>query len=115
MKIGSLEVGRLGLGAWQAGGGAWRVDFSELKKAYEHALDNGINFIDTAEVYGNGRSEEFVGGLIRGRPHVVVATKVAGFHWGRILKAQRGAGGELAESTFSSSTGRRRSTCPYVR
>jgi len=87
VKIGSLEVGRLGLGAWQAGGGAWRVDFSELKKAYEHALDNGINFIDTAEVYGNGRSEEFVGGLIRGRPHVVVATKVAGFHWGRILKS----------------------------
>ncbi|MEM4650597.1 MAG: aldo/keto reductase [Pyrobaculum sp.] len=87
MKIGSLEVGRVGLGAWQAGGGAWLVDFSELKKAYEYALDNGINFIDTAEVYGNGRSEEFVGELVRSRPHVVVATKVAGFHWGRVLKS----------------------------
>ncbi len=87
MKIGSLEVGRVGLGAWQAGGGAWHVDFSELKKAYEYALDNGINFIDTAEVYGNGRSEEFVGELVRDRPHVVVATKVAGFHWGRVLKS----------------------------
>jgi aryl-alcohol dehydrogenase-like predicted oxidoreductase len=87
VKIGSLEVGRVGLGAWQAGGGAWLVDFSELKKAYEYALDNGINFIDTAEVYGNGRSEEFVGELVRSRPHVVVATKVAGFHWGRVLKS----------------------------
>jgi diketogulonate reductase-like aldo/keto reductase len=87
VKIGSLEVGRVGLGAWQAGGGAWLVDFSELKKAYEYALDNGINFIDTAEVYGNGRSEEFVGELVRDRPHVVVATKVAGFHWNRVLKS----------------------------
>ena len=87
MKIGSLEVGRVGLGAWQAGGGAWLVDFSELKKAYEYALDNGINFIDTAEVYGNGRSEKFVEELVRNRPHVVVATKVAGFHWNRVLKS----------------------------
>ena len=80
-------MGRLGLGAWQAGGGAWHVDFSRLKKAYEYALDNGINFIDTAEVYGNSRSEEFVGELVRSRPHVVVATKVAGYHWGRVLKS----------------------------
>ena len=115
MKIGSLEVGRVGLGAWQAGGGAWLVDFSELKRAYEYALDNGINFIDTAEVYGNGRSEKFVGELVRNRPHVVVATKVAGFHWGRVLKARREAEGGWAGSTSSSSTGLRRSTCPYVR
>jgi len=87
MRIGSLEVGRVGLGAWQAGGGAWRVEFTELRRAYEYALDNGINFIDTAEVYGNGRSEEFVGELVRGRPHVVVATKVAGFHWNRVIKS----------------------------
>ncbi|MCU7788919.1 aldo/keto reductase [Pyrobaculum sp. 3827-6] len=87
MKIGSLEVGRVGLGAWQAGGGAWRVDPAEIKRAYEYALDHGLNFIDTAEVYGRGRSEKFVGELIRQRPHVVVATKVAGFHWGRIVKS----------------------------
>lgn len=87
MKIGSLEVGEVGLGAWQAGGGAWSVDFAELRRAYEYALDNGISFIDTAEVYGNGKSEELVGELVKNRPHVVVATKVAGFHWGRILKS----------------------------
>ncbi|AAL63448.1 aldo-keto reductase family protein [Pyrobaculum aerophilum str. IM2] len=87
MKIGSLEVGKIGLGAWQAGGGAWRVDFAELKRAYEYALDHGIKFIDTAEVYGSGKSEEFVAELIRNRPHVVVATKVAGSNWGRILKS----------------------------
>lgn len=80
-------MGDVGLGAWQAGGGAWSVDFAELRRAYEYALDNGISFIDTAEVYGNGKSEEFVGELVKNRPHVVVATKVAGFHWGRILKS----------------------------
>lgn len=87
MRIGSLDVGVVGIGAWQAGGGAWNVDFGELRKAYEYALDHGIKFVDTAEVYGNGKSEEFVGSLVKTRPHVVVATKVAGFHWGRVLKS----------------------------
>jgi len=72
------------LASW---GRAWKIDRAEIKRAYEYALDHGLNFIDTAEVYGNGRSEEFVRELIRQRPHVVVATKVAGFHWGRIVKS----------------------------
>ncbi|MEZ0319770.1 MAG: aldo/keto reductase [Pyrobaculum sp.] len=87
MKIGPLDVGVVGVGAWQAGGGAWEVDFAELKRAYEFVFDNGVRFIDTAEVYGNGKSEEFVGGLVKSRPHVVVATKVAGFNWSRALKS----------------------------
>ncbi|ACB39483.1 aldo/keto reductase [Pyrobaculum neutrophilum] len=87
MRIGVFEVGRIGVGAWQAGGGSWRVNFAELRRAYEYVLDNGVSFIDTAEIYGWGRSEEFVGELIKGRPHVVVATKVAGFNWGRVVKS----------------------------
>ncbi|MEM1837737.1 MAG: aldo/keto reductase [Pyrobaculum sp.] len=87
MKIGSLDVGAIGLGAWQAGGGAWLVDWAELKRAYEYAFDHGVRFVDTAEVYGRGKSEEFVGELVKNRPEVVVATKVAGFHWGRVLKS----------------------------
>ncbi|MEM1598525.1 aldo/keto reductase [Pyrobaculum sp.] len=87
MKIGSLDVGIVGVGAWQAGGGAWEVDFAELRKAYEFVLDNGVRFVDTAEVYGNGKSEEFVGELVKSRPHVVVATKVAGFNWNKALKS----------------------------
>ncbi|MFN3804501.1 MAG: aldo/keto reductase [Pyrobaculum sp.] len=87
MRIGGLEVGRVGVGAWQAGGGAWVVDFGELERAYSYLFDRGVRFVDTAEVYGWGRSEEFVGRLVRGRPEVVVATKVAGFHWGRVLKS----------------------------
>ncbi|MFN7106478.1 MAG: aldo/keto reductase, partial [Pyrobaculum sp.] len=87
MRIGGLEVGRVGVGAWQAGGGAWVVDFRELELAYSYLFDYGVKFVDTAEVYGWGKSEEFVGRLVRSRPEVVVATKVAGFHWGRVLKS----------------------------
>ncbi len=87
MKIGSLNVGRVGVGAWQAGGRAWIVDFRELEKAYNYAFDHGVRFVDTAEIYGGGKSEEFVGRLVKDRPEIVVATKVAGFHWGRVLKS----------------------------
>jgi len=87
VKIGNLDVSSIGVGAWQAGAAAWRVDLAELRKAYEYVLDNGVNFIDTAEIYGMGKSEEFVGELVRSRPHVVVATKVAGFNWAKAVKS----------------------------
>jgi len=67
VKIGNLEVNSIGVGAWQAGAAAWRVDLAELQKAYEYVLDNGISFIDTAEIYGMRKSEEFVGELVRSR------------------------------------------------
>jgi aryl-alcohol dehydrogenase-like predicted oxidoreductase len=74
------ELSVIGFGAWEAGGDAWGPNPSddEAVEAMRAGLDAGINWIDTAEVYGNGRSEELVGRAIEGRrEEVVVATKVA--------------------------------------
>jgi aryl-alcohol dehydrogenase-like predicted oxidoreductase len=73
-----LEVTRLGLGAWAIGGGGWEFgwgpqDDEQSIAAIHHALDQGINWIDTAAAYGFGRSEEIVGRALEGlqdRPYV---------------------------------------------
>ncbi len=70
----------IGFGAWEAGGKHWGPNESEesVIDAMRAALDAGINWIDTAEVYGDGVSEELVGRAIADRrDEVLVATKVA--------------------------------------
>ncbi len=73
------EVSVTGYGAWQAGGEQWGrpAPDEEVIKAMHAAFDAGIDWVDTAEVYGSGRSEELVGRAIEGRDHVMVFTKVA--------------------------------------
>ncbi|MEO6971524.1 MAG: aldo/keto reductase [Chthoniobacterales bacterium] len=72
-KIGSLEVSVAGLGCIDFG---WRIDANETVKVVTAALDAGINFFDTADIYGNGQSEEFLGrALGRRREDVFIATK----------------------------------------
>jgi len=72
-KIGCLEVSVAGLGCIDFG---WRIDASETVKVVEAALDAGINFFDTADIYGKGQSEEFLGrALGRHRDDVLIATK----------------------------------------
>ncbi len=81
--LGGYRVSVVGLGAWQAGQRAWgRSRVEEIIDSYRYAFDNGINLIDTAEIYGWGRSEEIVGRAIKGYSDIVVATKIAGcfFH-----------------------------------
>ncbi|HEV8600511.1 MAG TPA: aldo/keto reductase [Gemmatimonadales bacterium] len=63
------EITRVGFGAWAVGGGGWAYgwgpqDDSSSLAAMRHALDLGINWIDTAAVYGLGHSEEVVGRLL---------------------------------------------------
>src|SRR5271163_1975912 len=78
------KVSRLCLGTWAIGGWMWGgTDEAESIRTIRDALDRGINFIDTAPVYGFGRSEEIVGKAVaqRGRrEEVVLATKV-GLEW----------------------------------
>ena len=72
-RIGLLEVSVVGLGCNNFGG---RLDFAETKAVVHAALDAGITFLDTADVYGGTKSEEYLGRILaerRGR--VVVATK----------------------------------------
>jgi aryl-alcohol dehydrogenase-like predicted oxidoreductase len=72
-KIGSLEVSVVGLGGNNFGG---RVDLEGTRKVVDAALDAGINIIDTANGYGGGKSEEFLGNVLGGRrERVVLATK----------------------------------------
>jgi len=76
-----IKVSAIGLGTWQWGSREWGWNQHYKKKdlldAFERALDLGINFIDTAEIYGGGKSERIIGEAIRGhRDQVVIATKV---------------------------------------
>jgi aryl-alcohol dehydrogenase-like predicted oxidoreductase len=70
----------VGYGAWEAGGTAWGANESDeaVIEAMRAAIEAGITWIDTAEVYGDGVSESLVGRAIRGRrDEVMVASKVA--------------------------------------
>jgi aryl-alcohol dehydrogenase-like predicted oxidoreductase len=74
------ELSVIGYGAWEAGGTAWGPNESEeaVIEAVLAGLDAGIDWIDTAEVYGDGVSERLVGRAIADRrEEVLVATKVA--------------------------------------
>lgn len=72
-----FEVSEISLGTWQVGG-VWGDDFSHsnAEKILNSAVDSGINFIDTADVYGDGESEKAVGRFVKSRSErIFVATK----------------------------------------
>jgi aryl-alcohol dehydrogenase-like predicted oxidoreductase len=72
------QVGEVGLGCWQLGGGDWG-DVSDARAlAILHtAIESGVNFLDTADVYGAGRSETLIGRFLKkSRAPVKVATKL---------------------------------------
>ena len=72
-----MMVSAIGFGAWAIGGNWGTVDDETSMKALHAAIDGGMNFIDTADVYGDGRSERLVARLRRERPGetIWVATK----------------------------------------
>ena len=70
---GGPDLNRVGFGAWAIGGGGWAFgwgpqDDAASLEAMRHAVSSGINWIDTAAVYGLGHSEELVGRLLRTLP-----------------------------------------------
>ncbi|HEX3826442.1 MAG TPA: aldo/keto reductase [Sporichthyaceae bacterium] len=73
-----LEITRIGLGAWAIGGGGWEFGWGPQEDeqsiaTIHHALEQGVNWIDTAAAYGFGRSERIVGRALEGlaqRPYV---------------------------------------------
>ncbi len=81
-----LRLTTIGLGTWAIGGGGWAFawgpqDDDDSIAAIRRALDLGINWIDTAPVYGFGHSEEIVGQAIRGRRDQVVLATKCGLRW----------------------------------
>lgn len=78
------NVSEISFGAWAIGGSWGTVDDKESMAALHAAIDAGVNFIDTADVYGMGRSERLIGRLkIERREEIIVATKA-----GRRLPSQ---------------------------
>ena len=79
-KFGKLnwQISEIGFGAWAIGGDMWGPqNDNESIKALHRAIDIGVNFIDTAQGYGNGHSEEIVGKVLKEREEeIYVATKV---------------------------------------
>src|SRR5437588_11442166 len=75
----SLKVSPVAIGTWAIGGWMWGgTDEAESVATIQAAFEHGINLVDTAPVYGFGRSEEIVGRAIaesRLRSHVLIATK----------------------------------------
>jgi len=70
------KVSEISFGAWAIGGTWGKVDDRESLAALHRAIDLGVNFIDTADVYGDGHSERLVGQLRRERSErIIVATK----------------------------------------
>jgi aryl-alcohol dehydrogenase-like predicted oxidoreductase len=107
-KIGSLEVSVVGVGCNNFG---MRSDEAHSEEVMKAALDQGINFFDTADMYANGRSEELIGRfLVDGgrRSDVIIATK-----FGNDMPGQgRGARPEYVREAFEAS--RKRLRTDYI-
>ena len=82
LKVSRLCIGCMSFGGpdakgYDVQGYEWTLGYDDSKKMIDRAIDLGINFFDTADVYSNGRSEQIVGRAIQGRrADVVLATKV---------------------------------------
>ncbi len=88
-----VKIPPLGIGTWQWGdrvmwGFGGEYNDAEVRDAFDTAISAGLPFFDTAEVYGLGRSEKFLGSFIDGnREDIVIATKFFPFPW-RLTKGQ---------------------------
>src|SRR6202795_1379198 len=81
-----LKLTPIGFGAWAIGGGNWDFawgpqDDAESIRAIRQALDEGINWIDTATVYGLGHSEEIVGEAVKGSSHKPLIFTKCSMRW----------------------------------
>ena len=96
-----LHAIEMGLGAWQWGDRVvWQYGHqygdTEVQQAFLASLNEGIRFIDTAEIYGNGRSEQLLGQFLKETDQpVLIATKFLPFPWrigkGSLLRALKGS------------------------
>jgi aryl-alcohol dehydrogenase-like predicted oxidoreductase len=77
LKVSRLCIGCMSFGGPDAEGFEWTLGYDDSKKVIDRAIDLGINFFDTADVYSNGRSEKIVGKALEGRrDQIILATKV---------------------------------------
>ncbi|HLO17307.1 MAG TPA: aldo/keto reductase [Anaerolineales bacterium] len=96
-----LHAIEMGLGAWQWGDRVvWQYGHgygdAEVRQAFQTSLEEGIRFVDTAEIYGNGRSERLLGQFLKETDQpVLIATKFLPFPWrfgkGSLTRALKGS------------------------
>jgi aryl-alcohol dehydrogenase-like predicted oxidoreductase len=70
------DAGVIGLGTWQLGADWGAVSEDEAHATLQAAYDSGVTFFDTADVYGDGRSEQFLGSFRTSHPDITIATKM---------------------------------------
>jgi aryl-alcohol dehydrogenase-like predicted oxidoreductase len=70
------DVSVVGLGTWQLGADWGSVSESDARAVLDASVEAGVTFFDTADVYGDGRSEQVIGSFVRSHPGVFVATKM---------------------------------------
>src|SRR3954463_2587378 len=90
-QVSRICLGCMSFGAPDRGSHPWTLDEERSRPVIRHAIELGINFFDTANVYSDGTSEEIVGRALREfakREEVVIATKVQG----RMRPGPNGAG-----------------------
>ena len=91
LQVSRIALGCMSFGEPTRGGHPWTLPEEQARPIIRHALENGITFLDTANVYSDGSSEEIVGRAVRDfsrREDVVIATKV----FGRMRPGPNGAG-----------------------
>jgi len=104
-KLGSLNVSLVGIGCNNFG---WRTDATGTATVVDAALDTGINLFDTADVYGAGQSEEFLGSALKGkRGRAIIATKF-GIKMG---EGKEGAKAEYVREALDASLQRLQTDC----
>lgn len=94
-----LHITPIGFGAWAIGGSGWTYawghqDDEQSIRAIQHALDRGINWIDTAAVYGLGHSEEVVARALKGRSNRPYIFTKCGLVWDENRKERRELGAD---------------------
>ncbi|WNG47497.1 aldo/keto reductase [Archangium minus] len=94
-----LQITPIGFGAWAIGGSGWTYawghqDDEQSIRAIQHALDRGINWIDTAAVYGLGHSEEVVARALKGRSNRPYIFTKCGLVWDENRKERRELGAD---------------------
>jgi aryl-alcohol dehydrogenase-like predicted oxidoreductase len=89
------EVSTIGFGAWAIGGVNWgKTDDNESIKALREAIDQNVTFIDTADVYGFGHSEELISKVIKehGKKNIIIATKAGSDFYNATAEDNKGYG-----------------------
>ena len=97
------EISVIGYGSWEAGGKGWGPNPSDEQviEAIHAGIRAGVNWVDTAEIYGRGKSEDLVGQALEDQPETLVFTKVApepsgsGFRADQVRKGLEGSLGRL--------------------